>query len=202
MENIIFDIGMVLIDFHWKKTMKDLGIPDNVIDILDHNMINHPLWNHFDLDDMPESELILEFKKLSPECSRYIDLFIGNLEDVIDMFPGADEWLRSLKERGYNIYLLSNYPRRLFALHTPKFLFLPYTDGRVVSYECHMTKPNPDIYRSLCEKYNINPEESIFLDDRQANLDAAATLGFNTLHVTDPFAARDELDAILGSHNQ
>lgn len=202
MKNIIFDIGMVLIDFHWEKTMKDLCIPDKVIDILDHNMINHPLWNHFDLDDMPESELISEFKKLSPECSKYIDLFIDNLEDVIDMFPGADEWLRSLKERGYNIYLLSNYPRRLFALHTPKFLFLPYTDGRVVSYECHMTKPDPAIYRSLCEKYNINPEESIFLDDRQANLDAAAALGFNTLHVTDPFAARDELDAILGSNNQ
>ena len=45
MKNIIFDIGMVLVDFHWKSTMEKLGIPADVIDTLDHNMINHPMWN-------------------------------------------------------------------------------------------------------------------------------------------------------------
>lgn len=55
MKNIIFDIGMVLVDFHWRTTMQKLGIPENVIDTLDRNMVNHPLWNHFDLDDIPES---------------------------------------------------------------------------------------------------------------------------------------------------
>jgi putative hydrolase of the HAD superfamily len=73
---------------------------------------------------MPEPELIKRFKELSPECSSYIDLFMNNLDEVVDMFPGADMWLKDLKSRGYNIYLLSNYPRRLFALHTPRFHFL------------------------------------------------------------------------------
>ena len=82
MKNIIFDIGMVLVDFHWKSTMEKLGIPADVIDTLDHNMINHPMWNHFDLDDMPEPELIKRFKELSPECSSYIDLFMNNLDEV------------------------------------------------------------------------------------------------------------------------
>lgn len=197
MKSIIFDIGMVLIDFHWRTTMQKLGIPENVIDTLDRNMVNHPLWNHFDLDDIPESELIQKFKELSPECSEYIDLFMNNLDDVVDMFPDADKWLKSLKDRGYHVYLLSNYPRRLFALHTPRFHFLPYTDGRVVSYECHITKPDERIYQRLCNKYNLIPEESIFLDDRQANLDAASKLGFNTLLVTDPMAVRTELENIL-----
>ena len=127
MKNIVFDVGMVLIDFHWKTTMQKLGIPDDAIEVLGRNMINHPLWNHFDLDDIPEEELIARFKELSPAYSSYIDLFMNNLDDVVDMFPGTDTWLKSLKDRGYNIYLLSNYPRRLFALHTPRFHFLPYT---------------------------------------------------------------------------
>ena len=201
MKNIIFDIGMVLIDFHWRTTMQKLGIPENIIDTLDRNMVNHPLWNHFDLDDIPESELIQKFKELSPECSEYIDLFMNNLDDVVDMFPDADKWLKSLKDRGYHVYLLSNYPRRLFALHTPRFHFLPYTDGRVVSYECHITKPDERIYQRLSSKYNLIPEECIFLDDRQANLDAAEKLGFNTLLVTDPIAVRTELDNILEKEN-
>ncbi len=197
MKNIVFDIGMVLVDFHWKTTMQKLGIPDDAIEILGRNMINHPLWNHFDLDDIPEEELIARFKELSPAYSSYIDLFMNNLDDVVDMFPGADTWLKSLKDRGYNIYLLSNYPRRLFALHTPRFHFLPYTDGRVVSYEYHITKPDPAIYRILCEKYSIKPEESVFLDDRPANTEAAAALGFHVLNVTDPILARQELDDLL-----
>ena len=201
MKNIIFDIGMVLVDFHWRTTMQKLGIPENVIDTLDHNMVNHPLWNHFDLDDIPEAELIQKFKELSPECSEYIDLFMNNLDDVVDMFPDADKWLKSLKDRGYHIYLLSNYPRRLFALHTPRFHFLPYTDGRVVSYECHITKPDKRISQCLCSKYNLIPEECIFLDDRQANLDAAEKLGFNTILVTDPIAVRAELENILEKEN-
>lgn len=201
MKNIIFDIGMVLVDFHWRTTMQKLGIPENVIDTLDHNMVNHPLWNHFDLDDIPEAELIQKFKELSPECSEYIDLFMNNLDDVVDMFPDADKWLKSLKDRGYHVYLLSNYPRRLFALHTPRFHFLPYTDGRVVSYECHITKPDERIYQCLCNKYNLIPEECIFLDDRQANLDEASKLGFNTLLVTDPIAVRAELENILEKEN-
>ena len=155
------------------------------------------MWNHFDLDDMPESELIERFKELSPECSSYIDLFMNNLDEVVDMFPGTDMWLKDLKDKGYNIYLLSNYPRRLFALHTPRFHFLPYTDGRVVSYEYHVTKPDAAIYEHLCSKYNLVPEESIFLDDRQANLDAASKLGFHTLLVTDPIGVRKTLDDIL-----
>ena len=126
---------------------------------------------------------------------------MNNLDDVVDMFPDADKWLKSLKDRGYHVYLLSNYPRRLVALHTPRFHFLPYTDGRVVSYECHITKPDERIYQRLSSKYNLIPEECIFLDDRQANLDAAEKLGFNTLLVTDPIAVRTELDNILEKEN-
>ena len=70
-----------------------------------------------------------------------------------------------------------------------------------MSYECHITKPDERIYQSLCSKYNLIPDESIFLDDRQANLDAASKLGFSTLLVTDPIAVRAELENILEKEN-
>lgn len=196
-KNIVFDVGMVLIDFHWRETMYKLGIPQEAIDVLGPNMVENPLWNHYDLDDMPEDELIAKFKELSPMYSDYIDLFLDNMEEVVDMFDGADAWLDSLRKQGYKVFLLSNYPRRMFELHTKRFHFLPYTNGRVVSYEYHVTKPNPEIYRILCDKYSLRPEESVFLDDRQANLDTASELGFTTILVKDPFAAREQLAELL-----
>ncbi|MGN0393900.1 MAG: HAD family hydrolase [Coprococcus sp.] len=197
MKNIIFDIGMVLIDFHWESTMRKLGIPEDVIHHLDTHMINHPLWRHYDLNDMPENELIAQFKEISPQYSEYIDLFLNNLEDVIDMYEGADTWLKGLKEQGYNIYLLSNYPERMFNMHLKRYYFLPYVDGRVVSYEYGVVKPDPAIYNILCKKYNLIAEESVFLDDRKENVAAAEKLGFHTIHVTDPFAVREELRLLL-----
>lgn len=202
MKNIIFDIGMVLIDFHWDTAMRELGFSKEAVDHLGKNMIHHPLWHHLDLDDMPEDEIVKGFQEISPMYAKEIRLFFANMEQVVTMYEGADLWLKELKEADYNVYLLSNYPRRMFEMHMKKFYFLPYTDGRVVSYECHLGKPDPEIYRHLCQKYNILPLESVFLDDREDNILAAKELGFSTIHVKDPFLARRELGEFLQQHDR
>lgn len=196
-KNIIFDIGMVLIDFHWAKTMKELDFPDEVVKALGENMVCHSLWGHMDKNDIPENELIEKFKQLSPMYTTYIDEFFDNIEDVVTMFDGADEWLKQLKQKGYNIYLLSNYPERMFKLHTKKFYFLPYTDGRVVSYDCQLVKPDAAIYNLLCERYKLKPEECIFLDDKKENIDAAKKIGFDGIVVDNPFDVRNKLNEYL-----
>lgn len=196
-KNIVFDIGMVLIDFHWDKTMRELGIPEEAIEHLGKHMIHHSLWSHLDKNDIPESEIIDEFKKISPEYSGYIDIFFRNMEGVVTDYPKSAEWLKKLKERGYNIYLLSNYPERMFKMHSVNYSFMPYVDGKVVSYECKLTKPDRKIYELLCDRYDIKPEESVFLDDRQENIDAAKQMGFEGIVVENQDDAIIELDKIL-----
>ena len=199
-KNIVFDIGNVLIDFHWKKTMEELQFSQDAIDVLEKNMVNHSLWHELDLDIMSEDYVFEEFKKISPDYSEQIELFKNNLSEIVTMYEGADEWLKELKKQGFNIYLLSNYPKRMFEMHTERFYFLPYTDGRVVSYEYHLAKPDPAIYNKLIEMFSINPIESIFLDDRIENIEAAQKLGFETILVTDPFEARKALNKKLEFH--
>lgn len=196
-KNIIFDIGNVLIDFHWDKTMRELGIPEDAIKHLGENMINHKLWSHMDKNDIPEGELVQRFKEISPQYSEYIDRFFSNMENVVSDFPESADWLKELKQRGYKIYLLSNYPERMFKMHSKRYGFMPYVDGKVVSYECKMIKPDEGIYRLLCEKYDIIPEESVFLDDRKENVEASVRLGFNGILVGNQKEARKTLDELL-----
>lgn len=197
-KNIVFDIGMVLIDFHWQKTMKELGIPDEAIVTLGKNMVEHVLWGEMDRGFIPEEELVAEFKRMSPQYEEYIDLFLDNMEGVVTDYPGSKSWLKELKDRGYNIYLLSNYPKSFFEMHVKNYSFMPYVDGRVVSYEYKVKKPDVRIYEILCEKYNIKPEESVFLDDRKENIATAESLGFKGIVVTDQDTARKQLDELLG----
>lgn len=196
-KNIVFDIGMVLIDFHWAKTMRELGFSEEVVATLGKNMMQHPTWNEMDRNVMAEEDIVKEFKKLSPMYEAEIDLFLRNLDKVVTVFPKSDEWLRNLKERGYQVYLLSNYPERTFKVDSKKYTFMDYVDGKVVSYECHYTKPEKEIYDLLCDRYKLRPEECVFLDDKYENIEAAKSYGFEGIQVQNQEQAIAELDELL-----
>ena len=57
-------------------------------------------------------------------------------------------------------------------------------------------KPDPAIYRLLLDRYSLNPEECVFLDDIQKNLDAAKAFGIHTILFRSMEQAREELRAL------
>lgn len=100
------------------------------------------------------------------------------------------EELRNLRKRGYKVCLLSNtnpimWQGKISREFRKEGETGPeaYFDGIVKSYEEKVMKPDAEIFISAERKCGIKPEETIFLDDSQANLDAASRLGFHTLLV-------------------
>ena len=110
-----------------------------------------------------------------------------------------DVWQRvhALKEKGYGIYLLSNYSKELFDKHTKDADFLKDIDGKVVSYEIHKVKPDPAIYQYLLEKYHLNPAECVFFDDRPENTKAAEELGIRSYTISSKEYLLELLDKLL-----
>lgn len=99
------------------------------------------------------------------------------------------EQLRQLK-KSYNIYMLSNTNSIMWRSRIAEDFRQEgleredYFDGIVTSFEARSIKPDAKIFHTIVEKLGINPDETLFLDDSQKNLDAAAQLGFHTLLVT------------------
>ncbi len=99
------------------------------------------------------------------------------------------EQLRELKKQ-YGIYMLSNtnsimwHSRIAEDFRQEGLEREDYFDGIVTSFEARSIKPDAKIFHTVVEKLGIKPEETLFLDDSQKNLDAAAVLGFQTLLVT------------------
>ena len=76
------------------------------------------------------------------------------------------------------MYILSNYGKWTYE-HTAEALsFLSDVDGQVFSFEVHQIKPEPEIYRTLLDKFNLVADECVFLDDRRENIEAAETQVF------------------------
>lgn len=197
-KNIIFDIGNVLVSFRWRNLIKDLGFSPETTEILGKNMLMDPLWQEMDRGIMEEEEIIEEFKRKCPGYEREIELFHENRQQVIEEFSYTYEWIKGLKERGFKVYYLSNYPRSFFKSHVEKgFTFIPLMDGGVVSAFVKMVKPDHEIYQHLMDKYALKAEECIFIDDTSKNIIAARELGMKGIIFKDLDNTQKELEDII-----
>lgn len=177
MKNIVFDLGGVVFARDPKKC--EAEFVEFFSFIRDHKM---PLfWEEYDRGTLTleqVKDILCREKKCSRDvCDRYLSEAIGRQEAI----PATERLVGELKTAGYRLYVLSNMSREFidFLRRIPVYRNF---DGEVVSCEEHMVKPEPQIYSLLLDRFRLDPFQTLFIDDRQANLDAAAELGIQTFH--------------------
>lgn len=90
-------------------------------------------------------------------------------------------------------FALSNWSRRTFDIARPRFPFLGWFEGIVLSGDEGVTKPDPRIYRSLLERYRLDPTTTVLVDDRRRNVEVAERLGMIGVEFVDPATLRGTL---------
>ncbi|MDD3279229.1 MAG: HAD family phosphatase [Lachnospiraceae bacterium] len=197
-KNIIFDVGDVLIQYRWRDMLRDYGLQGEDIERVGSEMFDDPehLWSIFDLGAMSQEEVIEEFRRKYPRDGETIAWFISHGEYMSVPRPAVWKRVRELKNRGYGIYLLSNYPEILFKKHTEYVDFMEDIDGMMVSYMIQKAKPDAAIYHALFKKYELDPSECVFFDDRMENITGAKKLGMQAVHVKSQQSLLDDLDLL------
>lgn len=190
---VVLDIGQVLAHFRWEEVLREFGHNEETVKRIGAATVLGKYWGEQDRGALSEEEVIELCCSLDRDMTEEIKYFFQNITNTVKEFPYAKEFIKSLKNNGYKVYLLSNYGERNFMYALENFEFIPHADGRVVSYEIKCVKPEPEIYDYIIKKYDINPDEAVFLDDSKANLEAAQKFGFKTIHVTDIPKALEEL---------
>lgn len=197
-KNIIFDVGNVLVDFRPREYMLDLGFSPETADFLFQKLIYSPLWDELDRSLRPQEEIVRDMKAYLPDYEGEIDLFFEKIEDIVTIRTYSKQWLGELRARGYHVYLLSNYPETLFQIHAKtRFDFLSEVDGMVISGQVKQVKPEREIYETLLSTYHLKPEECVFIDDRQGNVQMAGELHFQTILFTTYEETRQALEEKL-----
>ena len=188
-KNIVFDVGGVLVDFCYMEYMRKLGFTEEVCKEFESDIILSQLWNDMDKGDLLMDEAKIKFKARLREmyrpCDREVDLFVENIKGIVKEYDYAEPLLQRLKDSGYKVYILSNYPKDLSDLHWKDFKFLPVADGYIISAYERIVKPDEKIYRLLTERFGVDLSESVFIDDRQINIDAAEKLGMQAILFRD-----------------
>ncbi|MCI8299219.1 MAG: HAD family phosphatase [Lachnospiraceae bacterium] len=195
-KNVVFDVGKVLVDFDWQGLFDRLGFSPQVYDKVANATVLSELWGEFDRSRMSDEEILEGFLKKAPDCEAEIMKFWNNTGNSIKRYDYAFEWIRSLQKKGYGVYLLSNYPRRVYSQSIHELAFVEEVNGAVFSYEVHSVKPEPEIYEELMKKYQLNPTECVFVDDNRENIIAANKLGMATIHFHTKSQAEEELKSL------
>ena len=196
-KNIIFDVGKVLVEYDPDGMMKKLGFDEETLQAVNQAVFQNELWNESDRGVLSPEELLEAFIANNPAYEKEIRQVIDAVGDTISLMPYAVEWVKGLKERGYHLYILSNYAEYTYEKTSHKMEFLPYMDGVVFSYRCKLIKPEKEIYEYICKTYELKPEESVFLDDRKDNVEAARNMGMHGIVFENYAQGSETLEQLL-----
>ena len=178
--NIVFDMGKVLLEYEPYQPCRRHAGDDQTAQVLKAAIFDHPDWPaKIDGGLLYEDEYLLDVQDRL-ETQELKDLAKAVLSDwwLDCLFPkrGMQQLLESLLEKGYRLYVLSNcgYTFRQFQYKIP---CVDHFSGIMVSAEELLLKPDVKIFERLCEKFDLNMAECVFVDDLQKNVDGAVAAG-------------------------
>jgi 2-haloacid dehalogenase len=191
---IIFDLGAVLID--WNPNYLYDKIFTNAEE-RQHFLANicTPAWN----EEQDAGRTLAEGTELLvqqfPEHEENIRAFYGRWEEMLGgAIDGTVDIFKQMKDSGrYKIYALTNWSTETFEIAKARYDFLNWFDGMVVSGEEKTRKPFPKFYQILLNRYQVKPQEAVFIDDNYRNVVAAEQLGINSIHFTSAEALKSAL---------
>ena len=195
--NILFDWGGVITELDFalpEKKFKEIGLKD--------------FFNHFSISHQTNLFMDLEIGKISPE--KFRDEIRKQLKDetsdkkideawnsILGITPGRRiKVLQDLRKK-YNLYLLSN-TNKIHVEYYNKRLQEEYGFDHYVlftkvyySHDLGSRKPDPEFFRSMLADSKIEPKNTLFIDDLEANINVAASLGINAFHLSSTLDIAD-----------
>ena len=202
-KNVIFDYGNVLVD--WNPAYLFLPVfngDEEKCRFFTDNICNREWFTRMDRGEDMDT-CVAELQAQYPEYADAIALFRDRWFDMCHGdIPGMLEIIQDLKQKGYGVFGLTNWPAATFAEARRRFKTIGSIDNYVVSSSVHLAKPEPAIYQLLLSKYNLKAQECVFIDDRADNVNAAMALGMSG--IVYPGTAKELLpilNNLLGAQN-
>ena len=193
----LFDLGGVFFDWDPNYFYKNIFESEEETRYFLDNICNDE-WNIKQdkgrLIKEAEDELILKYPKYTKEIKMY---YKNHRKMFRGIFYKSIETLKGLKNKKYECYVLSNWSWETFNNMDAEYPFLKLFDGLIISGKEKMVKPDKEIYLLAIKKFKLNPNQTVFIDDKIENINTAKNLGFKTIHLSNPELIFDELNRYI-----
>lgn len=197
-KNLVFDFGKVLVNHDLHAVLERYFKGDKETEECFCTILASPAFTQVcDLGLVPFGELIRKAQLEHPRFAGAFRFFYENyLDEVTGEIEGMREVLVCYKSKGFKLYGLSNWSDVIYEVMRQYEIF-NLLDGRVISCEEHIVKPEKEIYLRLCERYGLEPSECLFTDDRMENVEGAKAAGMEAVLFTTVADYAKDLEKLL-----
>ena len=196
-QKFLFDLGNVFFDWNPEKILKPIFNDDERMNFFIKN-ISFPL-----LDTRCDAGITIEVAvndavKKFPDFEKEIKLYYPNHGNMVGgFFQKTVDVFYKVKNLNYPCYVLSNWSAETYEGMEDQYPFLKEFDGKIISGRDFLIKPDPAIYELAISRFDLIPEETLFIDDRLDNIEAAQKLKFQTIHLTDPSLIQELIEPYI-----
>lgn len=176
-ENIVFDLVGVLMRFDTEGYYRAHNLSDEDRGIIRREVFRSLEWAMQDRGTIAEADAAMAIcARVPAHLHSVVKDFIYRRNRAILPVDGMEKLLGDLKHAGYHLYLLSN-TSEAYLRFLPKVQGIGCFDDTLISADVGLVKPDPEIFRLACARFDIEPSESAFIDDTPINVEAAQYIG-------------------------
>lgn len=176
-KNIVFDMGNVLTGYSMAEYICRHTDTEEERKIIKNEVCGSAEWMQMDRGILTDEEGIAFIcERVPKQYHALIERFIYGFRMEPEPNLPTESLVCRLKEAGYDLYLLSNVAQR-FHRFSKNIASISYMKGIWISCEHGYLKPEKEAYLSFFEKFDLKPEECLFIDDSAANIEAAMRCG-------------------------
>ena len=191
-KNVVFDLGGVVVDWSPERLLATYPGDKELPVALFKKGFFQQYWSEFDRGTITQAEMVIAMSdfagRMYAECWDFVEF----IKHTLDNLPATCELIEELSERGFRLFCLSNMSVEYYDYLKDRKVF-SFFEGRIISALEDTIKPEKEIYQILFDRYHLVPEETLFVDDLIANIEAAHALGIQTVHFTDRIAAVEKI---------
>lgn len=172
-KNIVFDLGGVVFARDPRKFEPEF------IKFFSYILLPEMphFWEEYDRGVTTYEEVVAQLAEYNVCDSELAEKNLRRSIVTQEEIPSTKALIGDLKSAGYRLYVLSNMSLEFIEFLHTKDVY-KYFDGEVVSCYEHVIKPDAKIYQLLTERYSLCEAETLFIDDRPKNVEAAKSLGW------------------------
>jgi putative hydrolase of the HAD superfamily len=195
--NVIFDLGGVLITWRPQEIIDAFYTEPALRAALREHVFEHADWIEMDRGALEELALVPRFAERMGRSESEMAALLDRVRDSLVPMPASIGLATRLRQRGLNLYALSNISKAMFRHVQSRYDFFGLFDGIVISGAVNLMKPEPAIYEHLVTRFSIRPHETVFIDDLARNVEAARRIGMQAIRFESVEQCARELEALL-----
>jgi HAD superfamily hydrolase (TIGR01509 family) len=184
-KNVVFDLGGVLLEWNPAKILGDFYADPALRRLLKESLFGHADWLALDRGTLSEAEVLARAEQRTGRPASELAALHAAMRESLHAKPDTVALLDRLHARGIPLYCLSNMSAAVYDHLRLRHDFWDRFRGIVISGHIRLVKPEPEIFTHLLERFGLEADETVFIDDMAANVEGARAVGMHAIQFHD-----------------